>query len=212
MNPETKLETVIKELRDSSTEVKLYTLWEADGYIQLKNDPEVDSEDNLESFNLMNQYYIDLGDSENIVTDNDEGAILFIDGSEKFNKRKKVYDSVAILECLVICENNYLIGLIEDYIEHNNFIYESGNEYYVQKREKYKKTKPEETWDNFCKDVEGTVSSIIDDTIRFSLVDGEIDDDIKKIINIKVLYDICWFKNQMNFNVNEFKFTLSKKI
>ena len=82
----------------------------------------------------------------------------------------------------------------------------------VQRREKYKKTKPEETWDNFCKDNEGTVRSIIDDTIRFSLVDGEIDDDIKKIIDIKVLYDICWFKNQMNFNVNEFKFALSKKI
>lgn len=42
MNPETKLETVIEELRDSSTDVKLYTLWEADGYIQLKNDPEID--------------------------------------------------------------------------------------------------------------------------------------------------------------------------
>lgn len=74
MNPETKLETVIDELRDSSTEVKLYTLWEADGYTQLKNDSEVCSEESLQSIKLMNQYYIDLGDSENIVTDNDEGA------------------------------------------------------------------------------------------------------------------------------------------
>ena len=199
-------------MRDSSTEVKLYTLWEADGYTQLKNDSEVCSEESLQSIKLMNQYYIDLGFPENIVDNNDEGTLPFILGSEKFNKKKKVYDSIAILECLVICENNYLIGLIEDYIEHNNFIYESDDQYYVQRREKYKKTKPEETWDNFCKDNEGTVSSIIDDTIRFSLVDGEIDDDIKKIIDIKVLYDICWFKNQMNFNVNEFKFTLSKKI
>ena len=212
MNPETKLETVIEELRDSSTEVKLYTLWEADGYTQLKNDSEVCSEESLQSIKLMNQYYIDLGFPENIVDNNDEGTLPFILGSEKFNKKKKVYDSIAILECLVICENNYLIGLIEDYIKHNNFIYESDDQYYVQRREKYKKTKPEETWDNFCKDNEGTVRSIIDDTIRFSLVDGEIDDDIKKIIEIKVLYDICWFKNQMNFNVNEFKFALSKKI
>ena len=213
MNPETKLETVIEELRDSSTEVKLYTLWEADGYIQLKNDPEVDSEESLQSIKLMNQYYIDLGFPENIVNDNDEGAISFIKGSEKLNKRKKVYNSVAILECLVICDNNYLIGLIEDYIEHNNFIYESDIPIYVKLREiggNYK-TKPEETWGNFCKDNESTVSSIINDTIRFSLVDGEIDDDIKKIIDIKVLHDICWFKNQMNFNVNKFKFTLSKK-
>ena len=44
MNPETKLQTVIEELRDSSTEVKLYKLWEADGYTQLKNNPEVESE------------------------------------------------------------------------------------------------------------------------------------------------------------------------
>ena len=91
MNPETKLQTVIEELRDSSTEVKLYTLWEADGYTQLKNDPEVDSEESLQSIKLMNQHYIDLGFPENIVTDNDEGAISFIEGSEKFNKRKKIY-------------------------------------------------------------------------------------------------------------------------
>ena len=44
MNPEAKLQTVIEELRDSSTEVKLYTLWDTIGYFQLKNDPEVDSE------------------------------------------------------------------------------------------------------------------------------------------------------------------------
>ena len=36
MNPETKLETVIEKLKDNSTEVKLYTLWEADGYIQIR--------------------------------------------------------------------------------------------------------------------------------------------------------------------------------
>ena len=187
MNPETKLETVIEELRGNSTEVKLYTLWEADGYIQLKNDPEVDSEENLQSFNLMNQYYIDLGDSENIVTDNDEGAISFIEGSEKFNKRKKVYESVVILECLVVCWNNYLIELIEDYIESNNLIYESDKPIYTQLREigSNSKTKPEETWGDFCKDGEGTVREIIDATIRYSLVDGEIDDDIKKIIDIK---------------------------
>ena len=59
MNPETKLETVIEELRDSSTEVKLYTLWDTIGYFQLKNDPEVDSEESLQIINLMNQYYID---------------------------------------------------------------------------------------------------------------------------------------------------------
>jgi len=215
MNPETKLQTVIEELRDSSTEVKLYTLWEADGYTQLKNDPEVDSEESLQSIKLMNQHYIDLGFPENIVTDNDEGAISFIEGSEKFNKRKKVYESVVILECLVVCWNNYLIELIEDYIESNNLIYESDKPIYTQLREigsNCKTTKPEETWGDFCKDGEGTVREIIDATIRYSLVDGEIDDDIKKIIDIKVLHDICWFKNQMNFNVNEFKFTLSKKI
>ena len=214
MNPETKLETVIEELRGNSTEVKLYTLWEADGYIQLKNDPEVDSEENLQSFKLMNQYYIDLGDSENIVTDNDEGAISFVEGSEKFNKRKNVYDSGAFLECLVICENNYLIELIEDYIESNNLIYESDKPIYAQLREigSNSKTKPEETWGNFCKDGEGTVREIIDATIRFSLMDGELDSDIKEIIDIKALNDICWFKNQMNFNIHEFKFTLSKKV
>ena len=100
MNPETKLQTVIEELRDSSTEVKLYTLWEADGYTQLKNDPEVDSEESLQSIKLMNQHYIDLGFPENIVTDNDEGTLPLILGSKKFNKKKKVYNSVAILECL----------------------------------------------------------------------------------------------------------------
>jgi hypothetical protein len=52
------LETVIEELRDSSTEVNLYILFDGDGYIQLKNDPEVDSEENLQSFKLMNQYNI----------------------------------------------------------------------------------------------------------------------------------------------------------
>ena len=214
MNPETKLETVIEKLKDISTEVKLYTLWEVDGYIQLKNDPEVDSEESLQSIKLMNQYYIDLGFTENIVDDNDEGTLPFILGSEKFNKRKKVYESVVILECLVICENSYLIELIEDYIESNNLIYESDKPIYTQLIEigSNSKTKPEETWGDFCKDREGTVREIIDATIRYSLVDGEIDDDIKKIIDIKVLHDICWFKNQMNFNVNEFKFTLSKKI
>ena len=35
------LETVIEELRDSSTEVNLYILFDGDGYIQLKNDPEL---------------------------------------------------------------------------------------------------------------------------------------------------------------------------
>ena len=214
MNPETRLETVIEELRDSLTEVKLYTLWEADGYTQLKNDPEVDSEENLQAFDLMNQYYIDLGDSENIVTDNDEGAISFIEGSEKFNKRKKVLESVVILECLVICQNNYLIELIQDYIENNNLIYESDKPTYVQLRDigSNSKTKPEETWGNFCKDGESTVREIIDATIRYPLVDGEIDSDIKEIIYVKALKDVCWFKNKMNFNVNEFKFTLSKKI
>ena len=89
MNPETKLETVIEELRVSSTEVKLYTLWEADGYIQLKNDPEVDSEENLQAFNLMNQHFIDSGFSHCVVTDGDEGTISFIEGAEKFIKKKK---------------------------------------------------------------------------------------------------------------------------
>ena len=113
----------------------------------------------------------------------------------------------------MVCWNNYLIELIEDYIESNNLIYESDKPIYTQLREigSNCKTKPEETWGDFCKDREGTVSEIIDATIRYSLVDGEIDDDIKKIIDIKVLHDICWFKNQMNFNVNKFKFTLSKK-
>ena len=214
MNPETKLETVIEMLRDSSTEIKLYTLWEADGYIQLKNDPEVDSEESLQSFKLMNQHYIDLGDYENIVTDNDEGAISFIEGSEKFNKSKKVYESVVILECLVICQNNYLIELIQDYIENNNLIYESDKPIYVQLRDigSNSKAKPEETWGNFCKDGESTVREIIDATIRYPLVNGEIDSDVKEIIYVKALKDICWFKNKMNFNVNEFKFTLSKKI
>ena len=88
MNPETKLETVIEELRDSSTEVKLYTLWDTVGYFQLKNDPEVDSEENLQAFDLMNQHFIDSGFSHCVVTDGDEVAISFIEGSEKFNKRK----------------------------------------------------------------------------------------------------------------------------
>ena len=48
MNPETKLETVIENLKDISTEVKLYTLWDTEGCFQLKNDPEVDSEENLQ--------------------------------------------------------------------------------------------------------------------------------------------------------------------
>ena len=201
-------------MRDSSTEVKLYTLWEADGYTQLKNDPEVDSEESLQSIKLMNQHYIDLGFPENIVTDNDEGAISFIEGSEKFNKRKKVLESVVILECLVICQNNYLIELIQDYIENNNLMYESDKPIYVQLRDigSNSKAKPEETWGNFCKDGESTVREIIDATIRYPLVNGEIDSDVKEIIYVKALKDICWFKNKMNFNVNEFKFTLSKKI
>ena len=213
MNPETKLETVIEELRVSSTEVKLYTLWEADGYIQLKNDPEVDSEESFQSIKLMNQYYIDLGFAENIV-DDDEGNLPFMLGSEKFNKKKNVYDSVATLECLVICENSYLIELIEDYIENNNLIYESEKPIYVQLRDigSNSKTKPEETWGDFCKDGESTVREIIDATIRYPLVNGEIDSDVKEIIYVKALKDICWFKNKMNFNVNEFKFTLIKKI
>ena len=50
MNPEIKLETVIEELRDCLTEVKLYTLWETVGYFQHKNNPEVDSEEKQQSF------------------------------------------------------------------------------------------------------------------------------------------------------------------
>ena len=88
MNQKTKLETVIEELRDSSTEVKLYTLWDTLGYFQIKNDPKVDSEENLQALNLMNQHFIDSGFSHCVVTDGDEVAISFIEGSEKFNKRK----------------------------------------------------------------------------------------------------------------------------
>ena len=51
MNLETKLETFIEKLRDNSTEGKLYTLWKAYGYIQLKNDPDIDCEENIQSFN-----------------------------------------------------------------------------------------------------------------------------------------------------------------
>ena len=219
MNPETKLETVIEELRDSSTEVKLYTLWDTIGYFQLKNDPEVDSEENLQAFNLMNQYFIDSGFAHCVVTDGDEGTISFIEGAERFNKKKKIYNSYVYLECTVICENDYLIELIEHYIENNNLIYESDKPIYVQLRglDSKNKTKPGETWDEFCKDNEGTVHSIIDDTIRESLMYGETDSDIKRIIDIMAsseegLNDICWLNNLLNFNVNEFKFTLSKKI
>ena len=219
MNPETKLETVIEELRDSSTEVKLYTLWDTVGYFQLKNDPEVDSEENFQAFNLMNQHFIDSGFPHCVVTDGDEGTISFIEGSEMFNKKKKIYNSYVYLECTVICENDYLIELIEHYIENNNSIYESDKPFYVQLRglNSKNKTKPEETWGEFCKDNESTVHSIIDDTIRESLMYGETDSDIKRIIDIMAsseegLNDICWLNNLLNFNVNEFKFTLSKKI
>ena len=219
MNPETKLETVIEELRDSSTEVKLYTLWDTVGYFQLKNDPEVDSEENLQAFDLMNQHFIDSGFSHCVVTDGDEGTISFIEGSEKFNKKKKIYNSYVYLECTVICNNDYLIELIEHFIENNDLIYESDKPIYVQLREigTNSKTKPEETWGDFCKDIEYTVHSIMDDTIRESLVDGEKSSDIKRIIDIMAsseegLNDICWLNNLLNFNVNEFKFTLSKKI
>ena len=219
MNPETKLQTVIDMLRDSSTEVKLYTLWDTIGYFQLKNDPEVDSEENLQAFNLMNQHFIDSGFSHCVVTDGDEGTIPFIEGSEKFIKKKKIYNSYVYLECTVICKNDYLIELIEHYIKNNDLIYESDKPFYVQLRglNSKNKTKPEETWDEFCKDNESTVSSIIDDTIRESLMYGETDSDIKRIIDIMAsseegLNDICWLNNLLNFNVNEFKFTLSKKI
>ena len=219
MNPETKLQTVIDMLRDSSTEVKLYTLWDTIGYFQLKNDPEVDSEENLQAFNLMNQYFIDSGFAHCVVTDGDEGTISFIEGSERFNKKKKIHNSYVYLECTVICENDYLIELIEHYIENNNSIYESDKPFYVQLRglNSKNKTKPEETWGEFCKDNESTVHSIIDDTIRESLMYGETDSDIKRIIDIMAsseegLNDICWLNNLLNFNVNEFKFTLSKKI
>ena len=219
MNPETKLETVIEMLRDSSTEVKLYTLWDTEGYFQLKNDPEVDSEENLQAFDLMNQYFIDSGFSHCVVTDGDEGTISFIEGSEKFIKKKKIYNSYVYLECTVICNNDYLIELIEHFIENNDLIYESDKPIYVQLREigTNSKTKPEETWGDFCKDIEYTVHSIMDDTIRESLVDGEKSSDIKRIIDIMAsseegLNDICWLNNLLNFNVNEFKFTLSKKI
>ena len=218
MNPETKLETVIEELRDSSTEVKLYTLWDTVGYFQLKNDPEVDSEENLQAFNLMNQHFIDSGFSHCVTTDGGEGTISFIEGSEMFNKKKKIYNSYVYLECTVICENDYLIELIENYIENNDLIYESDKPIYVQLRERgsNSKTKPKETWGEFCNDSEYTVHSIIDDTIRFSLMQGEIDSDIKRIIDINAsseegLNDICWLNNLLNFNVNEFKFTISKK-
>ena len=219
MDPETKLETVIEMLRDSSTEVKLYTLWDTEGYFQLKNDPEVDSEENLQAFDLMNQYFIDSGFSHCVVTDGDEGTISFIEGSEKFIKKKKIYNSYVYLECTVICNNDYLIELIEHFIENNDLIYESDKPIYVQLREigTNSKTKPEETWGDFCKDIEYTVHSIMDDTIRESLVDGEKSSEIKRIIDIMAsseegLNDICWLNNLLNFNVNEFKFTLSKKI
>ena len=219
MDPETKLETVIEKLRDSSTEVNLYTLWDTVGYFQLKNDPEVDSEENLQAFDLMNQHFIDSGFSHCVVTDGDEGTISFIEGSEKFIKKKKIYNSYVYLECTVICNNDYLIELIEHFIENNDLIYESDKPIYVQLREigTNSKTKPEETWGDFCKDIEYTVHSIMDDTIRESLVDGEKSSDIKRIIDIMAsseegLNDICWLNNLLNFNVNEFKFTLSKKI
>ena len=219
MDPETKLETVIEKLRDSSTEVKLYTLWDTVGYFQLKNDPEVDSEENLQAFDLMNQHFIDSGFSHCVVTDGDEGTISFIEGSEKFIKKKKIYNSYVYLECTVICNNDYLIELIEHFIENNDLIYESDKPIYVQFREigTNSKTKPEETWGDFCKDIEYTVHSIMDDTIRESLVDGEKSSDIKRIIDIMAsseegLNDICWLNNLLNFNVNEFKFTLRKKI